>query len=273
MRTPHTPTEAAKATAGASVATAKVRRQGFMGKATVSAIESELSGTVKASRGFKVKRAPSAKLAEAKAWMVAFLTGAAKGKYPSVAFNPTDEERPQNFACMLAVGFGPGWTNDADGSAKVELIQQAYGIRVAGRKLGFPAMASQSATVREKTMRAVAADWIGRADTKGTFHLVSTKPSERVAVRAMRGTSAKASTKATKGTAKAAKATPSRAQRDSSHANGKVTVTVDKALRSSAKRAERAAQRAEARAKQASQGKPSDAKAQALADIAEVTNA
>lgn len=207
------------------------------------------TANVPTSRGFTVKRAPAASLASAKAVMVAYLTGAAKGKYPSVGFNAAQKDKPQNFACMLAVGFVQGWTNDADGSAKVALIQQAYGLRVADRKLGFPAMASASAIVREKTMRAIGVDWIGRANAKGLFTLQPTSTREKVAVRSMRGQGKSAGDRPAKGKA----IVPGKAK--SERSNGTVTVSVDKALRSAAKAAERATQRAANRAKVADERK------------------
>jgi hypothetical protein len=198
-------------------------------------------------RGFTIVKASKNKLAEAKSVMVKYLTGVTNGRYPGVGFNPQDKSKPWNRPIMFAVALVWGFTNDADGSAKVATIQQAYGLTPSDRKLGLPAMASSSAIVREKTMGAPSVDWIARPNARGVFFLLPTRPAERMAARAIRG---QGKLTGDRPKAKPAKATP---DQRASRSNGAVTVTVDKALRSTAKMAERNTQRAANRAKVAAE--------------------
>lgn len=224
--------------------------------------KAQTSETVSTKRGFQVAKPSANALSEAKAKMVAYLTGVAKGVYPGVGFNPSDKSKPWNRPIMFAVALVWGFTNDADATAKAALIQRAYGLTPPGRNLGFMAMARTSAVARDKTMGAPSVDWIARANAKGVYTLQPTKPQERVASRAIRGNGKLTGDRPTKATAKPVKASGERA-------NGAVKVSVDKALRSKAQAAERATQRAAKRAAQASQGKPQTAEDAAKADIAQ----
>lgn len=190
-------------------------------------------------RGFTVPQANNKLKADAKGWVAAYDKGIANGKFPRVGFSASSS----NFLPMVIVAMVAGFTTEADAIAKVRAVQVALGVRPTDRNnLGLKAMASPSAVVREKTMRSLAVDWIAKADAKGVYKLAPTRPSERVAARAIRPETAKANGKATvkaKANGKATVAPKAKAER----ANGPVTSYRDPAIAKAARKAERLAAR------------------------------
>lgn len=155
---------------------------------------------------------------------------------------------------MLAVAYAWGFTSNADADAKVQAIQTSLGKPLTGPN-GTMDFASDNPIKRQKCMgTTIAANWQARTKGKdGVYFLAPTTPKAKAAVQAIadqgRHTGTKASTTKAKASTKAKAAKP-----DASRTNGAVKVSVDQALRSSAKAAERAAQRKANRAKVKAEG-------------------
>lgn len=150
---------------------------------------------------------------------------------------------------MLAVAYVWGFTSNADADAKVQAIQSALGKPLTGPN-GTMDFASDNPIKRQKCMgTTIAANWQALAQRDGTYFLRPTSRKARAAVEAIADQGRRTGAKRT--TAK-----PATRKSDPARQNGAVKVSVDKALRDSAKRAERNAQRAANRAKQRAQGKP-----------------